>query len=276
MKDAREPSKTALGVAALRAAHLIVDGLPRILDDSVAELLLDGPRLHAMLASHETLRSPERTALRVRVLLRSRFAEERLADAVRHGVRQFVELGAGYGTFAYRAPAWARDVRIFEVDEPVTQGDKRARLARAGIAPPPNVTFVPIDFETTLLPNALAERGFAAAEPAFFSWLGVIPYLTRDAVEAVLRFVASCPTGSGIAFSFATPASLGSTTIQRVAELGEPWHTLLSFDDVRDMCAACGFSSVSFLEVQDALAFMGERDDGLELPPILPIACAAV
>ena len=202
------------------------------------------------------LQLTERTALRVRVLLRSRFAEARLAAAVRRGVRQLVELGAGYGTFAYRAPAWARDVRIFEVDEPATQGDKRARLARAGIAPPSNLTFVPIDFETTQLPDALAARGFAATQPAFFSWLGVIPYLTRDAVEAVLRFVASArPAAASRSRSRRRPrwARPPSSAWPSSAQ---PWHTLLSFDDVRDLCAACGFSSVSFLDVQSAVGIL--------------------
>jgi methyltransferase (TIGR00027 family) len=276
MTAARGPSKTALGVAALRAAHRLIDGAPKILDDTIAERLIDGERFRALMASGEGVHAPERVTLRVRVLLRSRFAEECLEAAVASGVRQFVELGAGYATFAYRAPAWAHGLRIFEVDDPVTQADKRTRLERAGIAIPPGLTFVPIDFENTPLPDALAAHGFDANARAFFSWLGVIPYLTRGAVETVLRFAGSRPKGSAIAFSFATPAALGGTTLQRVAELGEPWQTILTNDEVRDLCVQCGFSTVTFLDSQRAGGYMGERDDGLALPPVLPIACAFV
>lgn len=144
-------------------------------------------------------------ALRGHVLVRSAFAEERLYAAIARGVRQVVILGAGYDTFAYRQPAGFEDVRIFEVDAPPTQAHKREMLARGGVPVPANVRFAPIDFERSSLGDGLRAAGLDAAQPAIFTWLGVMVYLTRDAAEGVLRFVGSLPHGSEIVFTFSLP-----------------------------------------------------------------------
>lgn len=142
-------------------------------------------------------------ALRGHVLVRSAFAEERLYAAIARGVRQVVILGAGYDTFAYRQPASFEDVRIFEVDAPPTQAHKREMLARGGVPVPANVRFAPIDFERSSLGDGLRAAGLDAAQPAIFTWLGVM--VTRDAAEGVLRFVGSLPHGSEIVFTFSLP-----------------------------------------------------------------------
>src|SRR4051794_26740116 len=142
-------SRTADRVAERRAAHQVRDR-PLVLDDPIALRVID-PEVARMLREHP----PEREAslvgpyLRAFFVMRSRFAEDALADAVRRGVRQYVVLGAGFDTFAYRNPF--PELRVFEVDHPDTQAVKRRRLADAGIEIPSSLTFVSIDFNTTAL-----------------------------------------------------------------------------------------------------------------------------
>src|SRR5262249_32483033 len=136
-------------------------------------------------------------ALRLFLVARSRCAEDALAHAVAAGVRKYVILGAGLDTFAYRNPYAAQALRVFEVDSPATQAWKRDLLRRTRIAEPASLTFVPVDFETQSLAEELRAAGFREAEPAFFSWLGVTMYLTRDAIFSTLSYVASCAAGSG-------------------------------------------------------------------------------
>ena len=131
-------SRTALGAAWLRAAHLLLDDAPPILDDPLARRLLDSGAALAIRQHPHRFRTPLSRALRGEVLVRSRYVEDRLADAVQRGVRQYVLLGAGLDTFAYRQPAWATDLRIIEVDHAASQRDKHARLGQDRIALRPN------------------------------------------------------------------------------------------------------------------------------------------
>ena len=235
-----------------------------MLDDPVAARLLD-PRWAASLRTDsERWRTPERTRLRTHVVVRSRFAEDRLAAAVARGVRQAVILGAGYDTFAFRQPAWAQALHIVEIDQPATQADKRARLSRAGIAIPPNVTFHAVDFERTPLAAALP-AAIDVTRPAFFSWLGVIPYLGTSAIEAVFRAVAALPRESEIAFSFAGPRT-GEDAIETAAEaVGEPWRTRLAPEELDTMLRALGYREVRFLSPADvADRYLSGRGDDLQ------------
>ena len=173
---ARPASRTALAVAAMRALHQFHDGAPKILDDPVSARLLGEERTRTILSRMGNADDPARKAMRAHVLLRSRFAEERLESAVRRGVVQAVALGAGLDTFAYRQPPWAGRLRLFEVDQPASQDEKRRFLEQAGIGVPANVRFVPIDFETTSLAQGLAAGRVDFAVPTFFSCLGVITF----------------------------------------------------------------------------------------------------
>lgn len=200
-----QPSRTALGVAVLRAAHQLIDGSPKILDDQVILQLLDSAYLDHVQTNPDCYQMPQAVRLRVSVLIRSRYAEDRLQMAVKRGITQYVSLGAGFDTFPYRQPAWARTLRLFEVDQPASQAAKRERLAHSGISIPPNVEFVPIDFEKTSLADGLSASSFDATRPTFVSWLGVTMYLTQQAIDAVLRYVASLPRTSEIVFTFVPP-----------------------------------------------------------------------
>jgi methyltransferase (TIGR00027 family) len=280
----REPSKTALGVALLRAVHQLLDGSPKILDDYVALRLFDPALLDGIRAAPERFLTRESRYFRAHLVIRSRYAEDRLARAVARGVRQYVSLGAGYDTFAYRQPEWARGLRIFEVDQPATQREKRARLEKAGIQPPANVEFVPIDFERTSLGEGLRASGFDPAQPTFFSWLGVMMYLEQAAIDAVFEFVAACPRGSEIVFSFAPPERTDpegkrhtATMAERAAMQGEPWKTRVAWPDLARQLQGHGFSEITCPTIADLRGwYIDGRADGLQISDRRTLASVVV
>ena len=247
----RNASRTALSVAALRAYHQTRDGSPKILDDPIAPRIIDARSM----ARITSTRNPWTEALRLHVLVRSRFAEDRLEAAVKRGVRQFVSLGAGYDTFAYRQPVWAQELQIFEVDHPASQNAKRDRLNSAQIDLPSNLTFAPVDFERTSLAEGLQAAGFERSQPAFFSWLGVMMYLDLAAIDAVFDYVGALPASSEIVFSFARPGrwfAIESPLAAAAAAVGEPWKTRFSPSELGARLRKHGFAQVEFLDARDA------------------------
>lgn len=277
-KDApRGESLTAQGVTALRAAHQLVDDLPHILDDPISVQFL-GPEFAARIkANPEPLREPRLASLRCHVLLRSRYSEDRLAVAVQAGTRQCVIIGAGLDTFAYRQPPWARALRIFEVDHKASQDTKRDMLAKAGIEIPANLTFVELDIERLPLRETLVQAGLDPGRPAFFSCLGVLVYLTQDAVRALFRMVTSFPAGSELVLTYAgresaedNPMSLAT----RSKLLGEPWLSRFSAEELAVALREDGFRSVEFLSRERAAQYVGTRRDGLEPPRLVRIVSA--
>jgi methyltransferase (TIGR00027 family) len=204
--------------------------------------------------------------------LRARYAEDCLAEAVQRGACQFVVLGAGLDTFAYRQPLWSGSLRIFEVDHPTTQQWKRDRLKAADIAIPSNLTFVPIDFERTSIPEALRATDFAFDALTLCSWMGVTQYLTRDALDATFRYVLSLPPSSEVVFSFILPqeevsgleADALAIAAQRAAEVGEPWLTRVRGDELAVRLRSMGFSQTIHLTPEQARdRYFGNRRDGL-------------
>jgi methyltransferase (TIGR00027 family) len=270
-------SRTAIGVGVLRALHTLIDAEPWVINDPVSGRLFGEIARARMDADLVTMMGDERAhALRGHVLVRSAFAESRLAAAVARGVRQYVVLGAGFDTFAYRQPAWMEGGRVFEVDTPVTQGVKRRWLAAAGIAEPSNVVYAPIDFERQTLSEGLHAAGVDPSAPAFFSWLGVMMYLTRDAIDAVFAAVAAMPAGSEIAFTFRPQADSSDPLTQRVAAFGEPFRTALSAGELAALVLGHGFHEILILSPDDAQRYLGKRTDRLRLPERASIATAVV
>jgi len=237
-----------------RAAHQILD-LPVVLDDPIA-LRIVGPRgADAIRADPRRYDSRFGRALRLFLVARSRCAEDALAAAVQAGACQYVVLGAGLDTFAYRNPHAGAGLRVFEVDFPATQAWKRDLLSRTRIALPESLTFVPVDFETQTLAGELSAAGFRANQPAFFSWLGVSMYLTREAVMTTLGFVAGCERAA-ITFDYMLPPNRLSwigrffffLLARRLAAAGEPWRTWFEPDDLRQALAAMGFAKFEDLD----------------------------
>jgi methyltransferase (TIGR00027 family) len=276
------PSHTAYRVAVSRAAHQLLDE-PRVLEDPIALAIVGAAAVAAIRAAPLRYRLPPARYLRAFLVARSRVAEEALAQAVRRGVRQYVVLGAGLDTFAYRNPYPADGLTVFEVDHPATQAWKRGQLETAGIALPPSLRFVSVDFETQQLGERLAGAGLRADERAFFSWLGVSMYLTRAAIGATLGYVAGLPRGSGIVFDYAVPpAGLGPVRrlvvhalLKRVAAAGEPWKTFFEPRALAAELRALGFTELEDLGPEELNArFFGGRSDGLRTGALGRVMCA--
>jgi methyltransferase (TIGR00027 family) len=246
------PSATAQRVAMQRAAHQLLDD-PKVFDDPIAIRIIGKESASALQAdAHQFETTPLSSYLRAFVAARSRFAEEELSLGVRRGVRQYVILGAGLDTFAFRNPFPEGVLHIYEVDQPKTQTWKRARLEEVGITLPGNLTFAPVDFEAQTLLEGLRGAGYDPGRGTFFSWLGVTEYLTAEAVKSTLRFIASAPAGSGVVFDYMISPSLLNPAqrlrfdalARRVASAGEPWKAF--FDPgllTRDL-RAMGFKYV--------------------------------
>jgi len=257
-----------LGAAAHRAAHQVVE-CGRIFADPLAMRILGDEAENAVRDAEE---QPSRRRMRIFIAARTRFAEDALAAAVARGVRQLVVLGAGLDTYAYRG-AMRERLRIFEVDHPSTQAWKRERLEEAGIPIPGSLTFAPIDFERQTLDEGLAAAGFGATQPTFFTWLGVVPYLSEEAVWATLGFIAKLRGGAHVVFDYSDPPdSLDAERrayhdehAARVAELGEAWRTYFSAAELRAKLAGAGFAEIEDLGPREigARFFPGSR---AELP----------
>ena len=221
-----QPSVTAIAAAAYRAAHqrsedgnILFDPFARIILGEEASLVADGAAL-----------DPSNRTLRLLIAARSRFAEDAISNAVARGVCQVVVLGAGLDTFSLRNPYATAGVRVFEVDHPATQAWKRERLALAGLNVRPSVAFVGVDFQRHSLAECLAIGGFDATATAFFTWLGVVTYLAKPEIIAILRFISEIPEAE-VVFDYLEPVenhlpeqrALVAAWHETVAACGEPW-----------------------------------------------------
>lgn len=245
-----QPSRTAMGAAAYRAIHQTLDG-GAIFSDPFALKILDDPTRARL---DEIAADPSLRPWRLFIAARSRFSEDTLAAAVARGVRQVVVLGAGLDTFALRNPYAAQGVRVFEVDYPATQDWKRERLKQAGLALPASLTFAPVDFERQGLADGLGAAGFDVDRPAFFQWLGVVPYLTREAIAETLRAVAAVPEAE-VVFDYAEPfenypaARRGNVlaVAAHAAARGEPWLSLYDPPALQAVLRETGFAEIEDL-----------------------------
>lgn len=281
-------SRTAERVATRRAAHQLYDDAPLVFADPLALRILPPDALAELRKREEMERThPFARGMRAFLCARSRFAEDALERAAAAGVRQYVVLGAGLDTYGGRAGMAESPIhpglRIFEVDHPATQVWKLACLEQAGIQTPA-VTFVPVDFERECLMDRLATSGFDAGAPAFCSWLGVVPYLTREAAVVTLSALGALPQGSGVAFDYAvTRESLSlhqqaafDWLAERVARAGEPFRLGFEPGELRQLLYECGFTQVEDLDSEGIVArYFAGRTDGLTVRGGLGrLACA--
>ncbi len=254
-----------------RAAHQVFDR-PLVLDDPIAQRILPAEQREEVKRTPDSLRKPFSAAIRAFMVVRSRYAEDLLASAVTRGLAQYVLLGAGLDTFAYRNPF--PGLQVFEVDFPATQLWKHSLLAEAGIDIPANTHYAPVDFEEHSLADGLAEAGFDFHRPAFFAWLGVVPYLTDAAFRQTLRFIVERPAGSGVVFDYSQPREVLPFVEQmmldsmsaRVAQAGEPFQLFFRKEDLAQRLAETGFSTMEDLGGPDLTErYLAGRTDGLQL-----------
>jgi methyltransferase (TIGR00027 family) len=261
-----EPSRTAQIIARQRAAHQVLDH-GSILNDPFALKIL---RLDEKDA-HQFANDPPLASIgRLFTAARSRIAEDALARAVERGIRQIVILGAGLDTFALRNPHGASDIRIYEVDHPATQAWKRQRLAEAQIALPPWLVLVPVDFECDDVGEKLISQGFQQNSPAFFTWLGVVPYLTEDAIARTLDYIASIQD-SEVVLDYLEPPEAFSEELrqiekERTEQLKKMDERSVSRFEPAGMAAILrshGFSDIRDIDFQEIASSFGHAVQAL-------------
>lgn len=237
-----------------RAAHQIYDAKPLVFEDPFAVSILGEVYADELRRTPTRPDRPFSVALRAFLVARSRYAEDNLARAVNQGVSQYVLLGAGLDTFAHRNSH--PGLRVFEVDHPATQQWKRELLERNGMRMPQGLTYAPVDFERQSLPEQLLAAGFDADVPAFFAWLGVVPYLTLPAFRTTVGFIAARAQGSGLVLDYGQPRAVlplleqlaHDSLASRVQLAGEPFQLfftpeqiageLVGFRDIEDIGSA--------------------------------------
>jgi methyltransferase (TIGR00027 family) len=296
--EEERPSATAIANAMTRAAHLLLDDDPKIFADTLALRLSgvgDEAALRANLntlveeiARSSTLDFAQALFREFRALqaLRSRYTEDKLEKALQQGISQYVILGAGLDSFAYRRQDLSGGVRVFELDYPATQHWKRERLRELHIALPSNLTFIPIDFEKQTLAEALQAGGYRPEEPAFFSWLGVTRYLTEETVFKTLRAVAAMSApGSVLVLDYSLPDSLLDEEGRRFLAVlrafgtahGEPWQSLFEPATLAARVKEAGFAEVwDFGPEQANTRYFAGRTDGLRVPQVARLMRARV
>ena len=263
------PDNTAVRVALWRALHVLADPPPHVLEDTVG-LALAAPEPGWQ---QRPDMSPFTRPFRASIVARARFVEDRLAERAADGLAQYVLLGAGLDTVAQRRPDLAARVRVFEIDQPGPQAWKHARLRALGLPVP---TLVPVDFERgDDWLAALARAGFDRTTPALVASTGVSMYLSREAVTATLRQVASLAPGSTLIMSFMLPIELVEPAVRPGVEAaargaraaGTPWLSFFTPDEAQALAREAGFAEVAHVSA-DALTarYFADRTDGLRLP----------
>jgi len=258
-------------VAMRRAAHQIYDR-PLVLDDPIALAIMGEERCDKLRSDPATQSEPIAVAMRAFMAVRARFAEDHLAEAVRAGVTQYVVLGAGLDTFAHRNPF--PGLRVFEVDFPATQAWKHEMLAEAKLPHPECLTYAPVDFEQQTLREGLLQAGFNPDAKTFFSWLGVVPYLSLEAFRSTLNFTATLPTGSGLAFDYGLPRESLSERGQlafdylssRVRRAGEPFQLFFTPEQAAAELTRAGYRTLEDLNPAAITSrYFANRGDGLAI-----------
>jgi methyltransferase (TIGR00027 family) len=271
------PSRTSIWAAGARALGAR-QADPQLRNPDVLADRLIGPEELALLGEHplraaleqrtpEAAEHPEARSAMATLTVRTKFIDERLTAAIHAGAAQLVILGAGWDTRAYRLADLLRGVRIFEIDQPVTQNWKRRRAEQVLGPPPANLTYLNTDFRAQTLGDVLAATAYNPAQPTFFLWEGVTMYLPEEAVRATLRWIAQQAPGSRVVFDFAyrsviewlarardyagplpEAAKLGMDRLRQIAAWGEPWIFGVPDHGEREFVTALG------LEHQKTLA----------------------
>ena len=261
------PSRTAYRVALRRAAHQVFDD-PVVFRDPLALRVLGMNRDRLELNDLRAPRRPFSRSLRAFVVARSCLAEGTLHEAAIAGATQYVLLGAGLDTFAYRNPH--DQVRVFEVDHPATQLWKRTLLQQNGIPQPESCRYVPVDFERDDLIERLLAAGFAPGAKTVIAWLGVVPYLTTEAMRTTLRGLAGLPGELKIVLDYTLPRAMLPPNEQlaldslsaRVAQAGESFQQFFAPEQMKQELGDSGWGVLLDLDSSgiNARYFAGRSD----------------
>ena len=263
------PSRTAMFAAISRGLFRLETAPPWVLDDVLA-LVLVGPVWQQLRDQYDPLfPDPVRREARAGVCTRSRYAEDRLAAGA---FTQYVILGAGLDSFAWRRPDLLGPLTVFEVDHPASQAWKLGRVRDLGLPLSDSQVFVPADFEAGPVQDVLAAAGFDWARPAMFCWTGVAPYLTAPAIASTLRTIAAAAPGSEVVFSYLAEACAlddVGTEYARIytpiaASAGEPLQPGWPASDIERLINRCGLKVVDHpARAELQRRYFAGRTDGL-------------
>ena len=272
MESVEGPSRTAQGAAIHRAAHQLFDH-PRLFDDPLALSMIGREAERELRAGRSRQAQEGARVMRAFLSVRSRLAEDILASAFDRGIRQYVLVGAGLDTFAYRVGSQFPGLAVFEMDQPATQAWKRQRLCDVGVGLPANVHYMAVDFEREPFSVALRRGGFRTEAAAVFAWLGVVPYLTRTAAMQTLRSIAQTH-GNEVVFDYADMASpidarsraALEELSRRVANAGEPFRSSFEPQELAGELRTMGFTAWEDWDAARLNArYFERRTDGLRL-----------
>ena len=255
-KRIAEPDNTAVRTALWRAIHLQVDSKPYILEDEIGLKLIDpdeGWQKRPDMDPQFTKR------LRASILARARFIEDLIIEESKHGISQYVILGAGLDTFSQRRADVASKLQVYEIDQPDTQTWKQRRLNELGFGIPEWLHFVSVDFETSSWWEQLLKSGFDINKPAVVACTGVSLYLTKDAITATLNQIAKLMSGSKLAMTFYLPMELmdeEDKPLQQIAEKGAreaetPFVSFYSPSEILTLANKAGFKKAKTISTKD-------------------------
>lgn len=266
------PEDTAVRVALWRALHVQADAPPHVFEDEVGLKLVAPDEGWQSRPDMSSFTRPFRAS----IVARARFIEDLVTDEAARGVGQYVVLGAGLDTFAQRRPEIASRMVVFEIDQPGPQAWKRQRLVELGFGVPSFLRLVPVDFEAgDAWWDRLSAAGFDSGRPAVVASTGVSMYLTKEAIMATLRQVASIAKGSTFAMSFMLPLELLDPEVRPGVERaaagaranGTPFISFFTPAEMQDLARQAGFEEARHVSAAMlAERYFAGRSDGLRPP----------
>ena len=253
-KKIKEPDNTAVRTALWRALHMQMDAKPYVLEDKIGLKLIDPP--------DDWQQRPDMKftkRLRASIVARARFIEDLIIEQSKHGISQYVILGAGLDTFAQRRPDIASKLQIYEIDQPDTLTWKQQRLIELGFGDPEYLHFVPVNFETSSWWEQLLKAGFNANKPAVVACTGVSLYLTKDAITSTLNQIATLASGSKLAMTFYLSTELldeEDKPMQEIAEKGAraaatPFVSFFAPNEILALAREAGFKEAKTISTKD-------------------------
>lgn len=267
------PSPSALRVATARALHQLLEQ-QRVLEDPFALSCLGPQTAAAMMLDPDAHNDVTARSLRAGIVVRSRFAEDRLLKAIALGSRQYAIIGAGLDTWALRAALALPAIDVFELDQPAMQAWKQGVYAENGWATPARLHWVSADLREVTVDDALTQGGVDMSAPTVVSILGVLVYLHPAAVERTIHALRTLPIGSTLIMDYRLDEQclppIERTMMQFTAHVmaagGEPWQSSGTPEQMKALLAIAGF------DVEEDLGpaelnhrYLARRRDGLQI-----------
>lgn len=263
------PEHTAVRTALWRALHVLLDDKPHVFTDEVGAKIIAEENW----TSRPDMAADFSKSMRASIVGRARFIEELVEERFNQGVEQYVILGAGLDTFAFRRSDLASKMQVFEVDQPGPQEWKRKRLMEMRMTVPSGLHFVPVDFEAgQSWWDELMKAGFDKNKSAIIVSTGVSMYLSNEANVATLKQIAKLAPNSTLAMTFMLSLdllepkekSIMEFVMNKAKESGTPFLSLYNPADIVALAKSAGFNDASYVSAKEIFErYFAKRADGL-------------